>query len=43
MASSNLAGKVAFVTGADRNLGKAMATALLHDGAKLVASAMYGS
>ena len=43
MASSSLAGKVAFVTGADRNLGKAMAMALLRDGANVVASAMYGS
>src|SRR3546814_9154096 len=41
--SSSLDGKVAFVTGADRNLGKAMATALLRDGANVVATAMYGS
>src|SRR3546814_271165 len=43
MVSSSLDGKVAFVTGADRNLGKAMATALLRDGANVVATAMYGS
>ncbi|WP_313808888.1 SDR family oxidoreductase [Sphingobium sp.] len=43
MTSSSLEGKVAFVTGADRNLGKAMATGLLRDGAHVVATAMYGS
>src|SRR3546814_1909101 len=43
MVSSSLDGKVAFVSGADRNLGKAMATALLRDGANVVATAMYGS
>ena len=43
MVSSSLAGKVAFVTGADRNLGKAMAMALLRDGANVVATAMYDS
>src|SRR3546814_20419201 len=43
MVSSSLDGKVAFVTGADRNLGKAMATALLRDGANVVTTAMYGS
>src|SRR3546814_19951773 len=35
MVSSSLDGKVAFVTGADRNLGKAIATALLRDGANV--------
>ena len=43
MVFPSLTGKVAFVTGADRNLGKAMAMALLRDGAQLVATAMYGS
>src|SRR3546814_11149543 len=36
-------GKVAFFTGVDRNLGKAMGTAWLRDGANWVATAMYGS
>src|SRR3546814_1969168 len=35
--------ELAFGTGADRNRGKAMATALLRDGAKVVATAMYGA
>ena len=42
-ASGPLSGKVAFVTGADRNLGKAMALSMLRSGASVVMSAMYGS
>ena len=35
--------RVALITGADRNLGKAMALSLLRAGARVVLTAMYGS